>query len=116
MCRRQAFADDTLRSLSTVASACRHGGFSGREGFGVRRSRPGPCRVRRTDLLATLRCYLDNARNRRQTAADLHVHANTVDYRLRQVGLLTGLDPIRDDQLPRLVAALVAFDARCSPG
>ncbi|MFI6675034.1 helix-turn-helix domain-containing protein [Kribbella sp. NPDC050470] len=27
-----------------------------------------------------------NARNRRQTAADLHVHANTVDYRLRQVG------------------------------
>ncbi|TCO33183.1 PucR-like helix-turn-helix protein [Kribbella steppae] len=52
----------------------------------------------------------------RQTAADLHVHANTVDYRLRQVGWLTGLDPVRDDQLPRLVAALVAFDARSSPG
>ncbi|MFG1814260.1 PucR family transcriptional regulator [Kribbella sp. NPDC049174] len=89
-------------------------------------SRPSPARERlagllnplagRTDLLATLRCYLDNARNRRQTAADLHVHANTVDYRLRQVGRLTGLDPVRDDQLPRLVAALVAFDARSSPG
>jgi len=51
-----------------------------------------------------------------QTAADLHVHANTVDYRLRQVGRLTGLDPVRDDRLPRLVAALVAFDARSSPG
>ncbi|MGW7686541.1 PucR family transcriptional regulator [Kribbella sp. NPDC054772] len=89
-------------------------------------SRPGPARDRlatmlapladRQDLMATLRCYLGNARNRRQTAADLHVHTNTVDYRLRQVGRLTGLDPVRDDQLPRIVAALVAFDARCSPG
>ena len=88
-------------------------------------SRPGPARDRlagmlapladRQDLLATLRCYLGNARNRRQTALDLHVHASTVDYRLRQVGRLTGLDPVRDDQLPRVVAALVAFDARCSP-
>lgn len=89
-------------------------------------SRPGPARDRlatmlvplaeRDDLLATLRCYLENARNRRQTAADLHVHANTVDYRLRQVGRLTGLDPVRDDQLPRIVAALVAFDAQRLPG
>ncbi|MGW1346078.1 PucR family transcriptional regulator [Kribbella sp. NPDC002412] len=85
-------------------------------------SRPSPARDRlagllaplagRTDLLTTLRCYLGNARNRRQTAAELHVHANTVDYRLRQVGRLTGLDPVRDDQLARLVAALVAFDAQ----
>jgi hypothetical protein len=89
-------------------------------------SRPGPARERlagmlvplaeRDDLMATLRCYLGNARDRRRTAADLHVHANTVDYRLRQVGRLTGLDPTRDDQLPRIVAALVAFDARRSPG
>ncbi|MFI5696689.1 PucR family transcriptional regulator [Kribbella sp. NPDC051586] len=84
--------------------------------------RPGPARDRlaemlmpladRDVLMATLRSYLGNARNRRQTAADLHVHANTVDYRLRQVGRLTGLDPVRDDQLPRIVAALVAFDAQ----
>ncbi|MFG1910909.1 PucR family transcriptional regulator [Kribbella sp. NPDC048928] len=89
-------------------------------------SRPGPAHDRlasmlaplaeRDDLLATLRRYLANARNRRQTAAELHVHANTVDYRLRQVGRLTGLDPVRDDQLPRVVAALAAFDARRSPG
>ncbi|NUR98405.1 MAG: helix-turn-helix domain-containing protein [Kribbellaceae bacterium] len=89
-------------------------------------SRPGPARERlaamlaplaeRDDLLGTLRCYLSNARNRRRTAADLHLHANTVDYRLRQVGRLTGLDPGRDDQLPRVVAALVAFDAGRSPG
>ncbi|MBB6566380.1 helix-turn-helix domain-containing protein [Kribbella sandramycini] len=89
-------------------------------------SRPTPARDRladlltplidRSDLLATLRCYLGNARNRRQTAADLHVHANTVDYRLRQVARLTGLDPSSDEQLPRIVAALVALDARCSLG
>ncbi|GAB3937663.1 helix-turn-helix domain-containing protein [Kribbella albertanoniae] len=88
-------------------------------------SRPSPARDRlaqllapledRADLLSTLRCYLDNARSRRQTAADLHVHANTVDYRLKQVARLTGLDPGSDDQLPRIVAALVAFDAQRSP-
>jgi hypothetical protein len=65
----------------------------------------------RPDLLETLRCYLGNSRNRRQTAADLHVHANTVDYRLRQVGKLTGLDPAQAEQLPRLVAALAAHAA-----
>jgi sugar diacid utilization regulator len=88
-------------------------------------SRPSPARDRlaellepltnRADLLTTLRCYLANARSRRQTAADLHVHANTVDYRLKQVARLTGLDPVSDDQLPRIVAALVAFDAHRSP-
>ncbi|TDD48292.1 PucR family transcriptional regulator [Kribbella antibiotica] len=88
-------------------------------------SRPGPARDRlaqllepledRADLLSTLRCYLANARGRRQTAADLHLHANTVDYRLKQVAKLTGLDPGSDDQLPRIVAALVAFDAQRSP-
>ncbi|GAA1532603.1 helix-turn-helix domain-containing protein [Kribbella lupini] len=84
-------------------------------------SRPSPARDRlavllqpladRADLLATLRCYLANSRNRRQTASDLHVHPNTVDYRLRQVGRLTGLDPAQADHLPRLVAALAAYDA-----
>ncbi|MFI5736491.1 PucR family transcriptional regulator [Kribbella sp. NPDC051587] len=88
-------------------------------------SRPSPARDRlaqlleplteRADLLTTLRCYLANARSRRQTAADLHVHANTVDYRLKQVARLTGLDPVSDDQLPRIVAALVAYDAHRSP-
>ncbi|WP_020387770.1 helix-turn-helix domain-containing protein [Kribbella catacumbae] len=39
------------------------------------------------------------------------IHANTVDYRLRQVDKLTGLDPAQAEQLPRLVAALAAHDA-----
>lgn len=84
-------------------------------------TRPSPARdqlaqlvaplTARPDLLQTLRCYLRHGRNRRQTAAELHIHANTVDYRLRQVDKLTGLDPAQAEQLPRLVAALAAHDA-----
>jgi DNA-binding PucR family transcriptional regulator len=87
-------------------------------------TRPSPARdqlallvaplTARPDLLQTLRCYLRHGRNRRQTATELHVHANTVDYRLRLVGKLTGLDPAQTDHLPRLVAALAAYDASCS--
>ena len=79
-------------------------------------SRPSPARDRlaaaldplrdRPELLETLRTYLDTGRSRRRTATALHVHANTVDYRLRQVGRLTGLDPAQPDQLPRLIAAM----------
>jgi hypothetical protein len=84
-------------------------------------TRPSPARdqlallvaplIARPDLLQTLRCYLSHGRSRRLTAAELHVHANTVDYRLRQVDKLTGLDPAHAEQLPRLVAALAAHDA-----
>lgn len=84
-------------------------------------SRPSPARDRlalllqpltaRPELLETLRSYLESGRNRRQTAADLHLHANTVDYRLRQVSRLTGLDPAQVTQLPHLTAALAALDA-----
>ncbi|MEU4395169.1 helix-turn-helix domain-containing protein [Kribbella sp. NPDC023855] len=89
-------------------------------------TRPNPARdqlalwvaplIARPDLLQTLRCYLNHSRNRRQTATELHVHVNTVDYRLRLVDKLTGLDPGQADHLPRLVAALAAYDASCSPG
>jgi hypothetical protein len=88
-------------------------------------TRPSPARdqlarlmtplTTRPDLLETLRCYLANSRSRRQTAADLHLHANTVDYRLRQVAKLTGLDPAQANQLPHLVAALAAHDAGRQP-
>ncbi|QNE20520.1 PucR family transcriptional regulator [Kribbella qitaiheensis] len=84
-------------------------------------TRPSPARdqlaqlvnplVARPDLLQTLRCYLSHGRSRRLTAAERHVQANTVDYRLRQVDKLTGLDPAQAEQLPRLVAALAAHDA-----
>jgi hypothetical protein len=62
----------------------------------------------RDDLLATLREYLRSGLSRRRTAALLHVHPNTVDYRIRRVAQLTGLNPARPTDLEHLSAALVA--------
>ncbi|WP_328611673.1 helix-turn-helix domain-containing protein [Amycolatopsis sp. NBC_00345] len=81
-------------------------------------TRPGPARDRLAALLepldahpvllATLECYLAQQVNRRRTAAVLHVHPNTVDYRLRRVHQLTGIDPLQPTGLPRVIAAVAA--------
>lgn len=60
------------------------------------------------DLLRTLTAYLDTGLDRRRTAELLHVHPNTVDYRLRRVVSLTGLDPMDPAHLQRIGAALAA--------
>ncbi|MFD9738925.1 PucR family transcriptional regulator [Umezawaea sp. NPDC059074] len=60
------------------------------------------------DLLPTLELYLAENLNRRRTAARLHLHPNTVDYRLRRVTALTGLDPARPADLQHIGAALAA--------
>jgi hypothetical protein len=60
------------------------------------------------ELLETLDLYLTHETNRRRTAARLHVHPNTVDYRLRRVRDLTGIDPVHPAGLPRIIAALAA--------
>lgn len=60
------------------------------------------------DLLRTLKAYLDTGLDRRRTAELLHVHPNTVDYRLRRAVALTGLDPMDPAQLQRIGAALTA--------
>ncbi|MGI5171620.1 PucR family transcriptional regulator [Spirillospora sp. CA-253888] len=83
-------------------------------------SRPGAARAHLAGLLArldgrpvlleTLRAYVAGGFSRRRTATLLHVHPNTVDYRLRRVAVLTGLDPTRPGDLPQLRAALVARD------
>jgi len=62
----------------------------------------------KADLLRTLAEYLRSGLSRRRTAALLHVHPNTVDYRIRRVAQLTGLNPTRPSDLQHLSAALVA--------
>lgn len=84
-------------------------------------TRPGPAREElaarlrpladRPDLLGTLRAYLAWGRDRRRTAAALRVHPNTVDYRVRRIAALIGLDPGEDTDLPTIHAALMAHDA-----
>lgn len=43
--------------------------------------------------MATLDAYYRHDMNRRLTAAHLYVHVRTLDYRLRRVRELTGIDP-----------------------
>ncbi|MEV6520818.1 helix-turn-helix domain-containing protein [Longispora sp. NPDC051575] len=63
------------------------------------------------ELLATLRAYVESGLSRQRAARHLHVHPNTVDYRLRKVAALTGLDASQPGELPRIAAALAARDA-----
>jgi PucR C-terminal helix-turn-helix domain/GAF domain/GGDEF-like domain len=70
-----------------------------------------------TDLVATLRAYVEADYNANETARRLFVHPNTLAYRLRSIRRLLGGDPARGDlrlqvelalkleDLPRLSAA-----------
>ncbi|MFD8785731.1 helix-turn-helix domain-containing protein [Kitasatospora sp. NPDC059599] len=60
------------------------------------------------ELLTTLRTHLAGGLNRRHTASALHLHPNTVDYRLRRIAALTGLDPARPADVLRITAAIAA--------
>ncbi len=81
-------------------------------------SRPSPARAElarlldplraNPDLLRTLQAYLRHGLSRTQTAAELFVHPNTVDYRLRRITQLTGLNPNLPGDLQHLRAAILA--------
>ncbi|MFF3288294.1 PucR family transcriptional regulator [Streptomyces sp. NPDC003023] len=88
-------------------------------------SRPGPARDRLArlldpleaapELLETLTGYLAHGQSRKRTATALHVHPNTVDYRLRRLTELTGLD-VRDPVcVVRLTAALIGRSMAAGP-
>ncbi|MGW2376730.1 MULTISPECIES: PucR family transcriptional regulator [Kitasatospora] len=66
------------------------------------------------ELLTTLRTHLAGGLNRRHTASALHLHPNTVDYRLRRIAVLTGLDPARPADVLRITAAIAARTAEQS--
>lgn len=58
------------------------------------------------DLMRTLEAYLDQDLDRRRTAGLLHVHPNTLDYRLKRIVELTGLEPSTTEGLQLLAAGL----------
>ena len=80
-------------------------------------SRPGPGRSRLRSVIApldafpelmhTLRTFVASEANRRASAKSLFVHPNTVDYRLKRIEQLTGVDPLSSAGLMSLHAALV---------
>lgn len=61
------------------------------------------------DLVATLIAYFDADFQRRKAAAALHVHPNTLDYRLRRIHELTGVSPLTASGANLLSAALIAL-------
>jgi len=81
-------------------------------------TRPGPGREylgslldpldEHAELLETLQTHIAHNLNRQRTARLLHVHTNTVDYRLKRIGQLTGFDPTKASGLWYLRSALVA--------
>ncbi|OXM67430.1 MULTISPECIES: PucR family transcriptional regulator [Amycolatopsis] len=68
-------------------------------------------RSRHPDLASSLLAYLDALGDVRSAAAKLHVHPNTLRYRVRRAGEVAGLD--LGDPLVRLFAAL---QLRLPPG
>lgn len=66
-------------------------------------------------LLETLRVFVERGLNRRQTALELCVHRNTLDYRLRRVSALTGLDLSVPAHARLIQAALLARDLARPP-
>jgi sugar diacid utilization regulator len=68
-------------------------------------------RQRGTELLGTLACYFRENSSPQRTARSLHVHPNTVAYRIRRIQEITGLqlDTYRDRLMAQV--ALEIFDA-----
>lgn len=62
-----------------------------------------------TDLLETLLTYFKNNGNMSQTALKLHIHRNTLLYRLAKIKELMGLDPHNFVDLFQLYAALLTY-------
>jgi hypothetical protein len=79
-----------LSSSPRLASRLRERALGPLEAYADRRG---------TDLVETLAAFLRNQCDRRETAAALHVHPNTVDYRLGRVEELTGLNLNRPGDL-----------------
>lgn len=66
------------------------------------------------ELLETLGCHIATGLNRKRTSRLLHLHVNSIDYRLRRIAALTGLEAGKSDGLWYLRSAYVAHSYRQS--
>lgn len=64
----------------------------------------------RPDLLHTLRAWLAESGSRQSVSEQLHLHRNSVGYRVRRLKELLGLDPLEPGAAARLHLALAALD------
>lgn len=63
----------------------------------------------KSDLVATLECFLKHDRNLNQTAEELFAHRHTVRYRLERIAEISGLDVDKSEDLERLGLGLKAM-------
>ncbi|WP_262103494.1 PucR family transcriptional regulator [Arthrobacter sp. Marseille-P9274] len=71
-------------------------------------------RDKQSELVRTLRTYLEQQRSWQKTAAALFTHRQTVIYRIRRIGELIGLDMTETASLAQLWFALQIHDAMAS--
>ncbi|WP_427018869.1 PucR family transcriptional regulator [Pseudarthrobacter sp. P1] len=71
---------------------------------------------RQPDLLLTLKTYLELQRSWAKTAAALFTHRQTIIYRIRKIGELTGLDMAETSTVAQLWFALQIHDAMDGQG
>lgn len=64
-------------------------------------------RENQTDLIATLRIYLETQGNQVASAQKLHIHRNSLKYRLQQLNEITGLDFRSTNQQLRLLLSIL---------
>ncbi|WP_371573005.1 PucR family transcriptional regulator [Streptomyces sp. NBC_01314] len=69
----------------------------------------GPVR-QRPELMATLRAWLAEKGSRQSVSEQLHLHRNSVGYRVRQIKNLLGTDPLLPAASAELHLALAALD------
>jgi carbohydrate diacid regulator len=62
------------------------------------------------ELMDTLKIYLANNQSVKETAAEMHIHINTLHYRLKQVKDLTEIDPKKTEGLALFYLALKLMD------
>ena len=62
------------------------------------------------ELMHTLRLFIDYNQSYKQTAQQLHIHINTLHYRLKKIEEYTGLDPKQFKDLNILYFSLLLLD------
>ena len=66
-------------------------------------------RRNKTQMVQTLEVYFDTSHSLQQAAQALHVHPNTLKYRLQRIKKILGQDPFRgENQLQFYLATKVA--------
>lgn len=73
-------------------------------------------RARESSLVETLQAWLRSGCATADTGRRLHVHPHTVNYRLRQIARLTGVDPQHRDAVFELQVALMVRAAERATG